>query len=317
MNKPWLAGLVMAVILGGAADAQAPISGKLRQAASVADASQREPRLIQLLGSIDPSAPMDAATRAELELLADYRSELMRPANPEHRVHLEQPAFPIAARARALRAAALEADAARAWLARWRRDSVLPAADLRQPGTLSRVAELASDAEVSALAANRPDWPDAAMAVLAERSGDAALIRDWLVAADGAGALRFLARVPARLDAGLAFETLTAIIESNPALASAATLPLASVDDPRRIDWLLAALDRPAYGASAAQALSRLPDSLWLDRLDAAASASGWRHRALALRWNGTPPAAERLRQWQRNGVLPAALAREVASWTE
>ena len=81
--------------------------------------------------------------------------------------------------------------------------------------------------------------------------------------------------------------------------------------------WLLAALDRPAYGASAAQALSRLPDSLWLDRLDAAASASGWRHRALALRWNGTPPAAERLRQWQRNGVLPAALAREVASWTE
>ena len=134
MNKPWLAGLVMAVILGGAADAQAPISGKLRQAASVADASQREPRLIQLLGSIDPSAPMDAATRAELELLADYRSELMRPANPEHRVHLEQPAFPIAARARALRAAALEADAARAWLARWRRDSVLPAADLRQPG---------------------------------------------------------------------------------------------------------------------------------------------------------------------------------------
>lgn len=317
MNQSLIRALTLTMALfAPVGTALAADAAQLREARQLTDPAEREPRLMQALASIDPREPLADELIAELRLLSGYQPQLLRPANPEHRVVLSQPAYPIATRARALLATATDARSARQLLAQWRRTSVLPKT-ATAPGAFAHLAELASPAEIAALAATRPDWPDAAMAVLAERSGDGALYRHWLTAARGPAALRALAGVPERLPAGTAFELLRDVAESNPGLASAATLRVAAVADPRRVDWLIGALDNADFGASAAQALAGLPASQWIDAIGHGRSDHGWRHRALALRWIGTPMARERLRIWQRDGALPATLKAEVASWSE
>ncbi len=320
-------GLSLSLSLGlvtSAVGAVAPGSGggdavlleQLVRARQISAPEARERALHEALRRVDARAPMSAALRAQLESLEDYPSSVRVPANPEHRQLLTREAYPVAATARALLATARHAEAARRWLAESRRTGNYDPSG-QAPDALVLALEQAGDAEIAGLAAaGAPSYPDAARAVIAARSGSAAFHRDWLASAVAAPAVAAVVQIPRRFSGATAFELLESIAARNPALASAAILQMPVVDDGRVADALLALLDDPRRGASAAQALAHLPAERWVDRLAAADSDSGWKHRLLALRWSGSPPALARLRRWQREGRIPDRYAASVSAWT-
>lgn len=295
----------------------AALAERIATARALPDASARERQVFALLLRVDPERELTPALRAELEHLARYRPQVMAPPDPDHRQAMPRPAWPIDARAKALLRHAQIAQAARDWLARWRASGV-PDVDAA-PAVIASAVRQATGSErgqlTAAHLAGTPRLPAEALAELAARSTDAGLWADWLRTDASSRAAMALGTVAAHLGEAQAAAVLDAVIRNNPALAPAAVLALGRLDAagvPRR---LIALLDDPGLGASAAYALAQRQRGGWIDALAPAADAAGWRHRVLALRWAGTPQARVRLQGWLADGRIPEPLAGQVRQW--
>lgn len=271
-----------------------------------------------LLRLREPGMPRDADSRAMLQGLLGYSPQvLVPPADPDHGRGLWVPAYDLAAAARGTLAI---------WQAQEAEQAARNALDRRDYASLRRLpAEpLAAALRQSPLAPLKPlgdqgPWPDAVLAVLAERLADLDLGMQLLAQAEEANLLNALPVLASALPPADAMRWLQTLIEQRPALASAALLTMARTQPQSSPDYLLAQLDSAGRGSSAAQALAtiRTPRvrAALADILARDADGPRLRRALLALHWMDDAAARERLQAFADAGTAPAALRREVTTW--
>jgi len=305
--------------LAKAAPAQLPRLIRQQLANLTADPVVAEALLHQaLLRLREPGTPRDAASRSLLQGLLGYAPQvLVPPADPDHGRGLWVPAYDLAAAARGTLAI---------WQAQEAEQAARDALDRRDYASLRRLpAEpLAAALRQAPLAQLKPlgdqaPWPDAALAVLAERLADIDLATQLLTQSEDTRLLDALPALSSALPPAEAMRWLQTLIEQRPALASAALLTMARTLPQLSPDYLLAQLDGAERGGSAAQALAtiRTPGvrAALSDILARSADGPRLRRALLALHWMDDAAARERLQAFAAAGTTPTALRNEVATW--